>query len=657
MRLFLTGGAGFIGSAVCRHLVSDLGHEVVVIDKLTYAANLASLAPISASPLYRLEQVDICDAPRIAQLFETYQPDGVIHLAAESHVDRSITGSRVFVDTNVIGTFTLLEAARAYLAGADKALADRFRFVHVSTDEVYGSLGADGLFVEDTAYDPELALFGHQGRVRSPGQGLAPDLRPAGDRLQLFQQLRALPLPGKADPADHPGGAGWRAPARLRRRLQHPRLAVRRGPRPRAGPDFPTWPARRDLQHRRPQRAAEHRCGQRDVRADGPATTPPAGPHRRLITYRRRPPGPRPALRHRRQQAGDRAGLARAGDLRDRHREDRRLVSGPARLVGAAAQQGLLRRAPRPDAGLRREDFRDRCERPGRAVAPRGGGGRRRAGARLGRPAHLDLTRPDTVARAIAAFEPDLVINPAAYTAVDRAESEPELAFAVNRDGAGAVAAAPRRGRARRSSICRRTMCSTGPRTALTSRPTPPAPPASMASPSWRASSRSRPANPRHVILRTAWVYAPFGANFVRTMLRLAGERELLTVVDDQVGCPTYAPDIAAAILAIAHHLGDGWRDANAGVTNCAGPDAMTWCGFARAIMSGASVRGARGVPVEAIITAQFPTPARRPANSRLDCGRLADLFDVRLPASEDALGRCLDRLLGAARSSEGTTQ
>jgi dTDP-glucose 4,6-dehydratase len=154
MRLFVTGGAGFIGSAVCRHLVGDLGHEVVVIDKLTYAANLASLAPISTSPLYRLEQVDICNAAAIAQLFEAHRPDGVIHLAAESHVDRSITGSRVFVDTNVIGTFTLLEASRAYLATADKAVADRFRFVHVSTDEVYGSLGADGLFAEDTAYDP-----------------------------------------------------------------------------------------------------------------------------------------------------------------------------------------------------------------------------------------------------------------------------------------------------------------------------------------------------------------------------------------------------------------------------------------------------------------------------------------------------------------------
>ncbi len=154
MKLFVTGGAGFIGSAVCRHLVSDLGHEVVVIDKLTYAANLASLASISTSNLYSLEQVDICDAARIGQLFETHRPDGVIHLAAESHVDRSITGSRVFVDTNVIGTFTLLEASRAYLASVGKTVAERFRFVHVSTDEVYGSLSAEGLFHEDTPYDP-----------------------------------------------------------------------------------------------------------------------------------------------------------------------------------------------------------------------------------------------------------------------------------------------------------------------------------------------------------------------------------------------------------------------------------------------------------------------------------------------------------------------
>jgi len=154
MRVFVTGGAGFIGSAVTRHLIADLGHEVVVVDKLTYAANLASLAPVSDSPLYTLERVDICDAEAMTRLFEAYRPDGVLHLAAESHVDRSISGSRVFLDTNVTGTFTLLETARAYLAGPGRKIADDFRLVHVSTDEVFGSLGDDGFFTETTPYDP-----------------------------------------------------------------------------------------------------------------------------------------------------------------------------------------------------------------------------------------------------------------------------------------------------------------------------------------------------------------------------------------------------------------------------------------------------------------------------------------------------------------------
>jgi dTDP-glucose 4,6-dehydratase len=154
MRIFVTGGAGFIGSAVCRHLVADLGHEIVVIDKLTYAANLDSLAPIAGSNRYRFERLDICDRTAIDNLFEQHRPDALIHLAAESHVDRSISGSRVFLDTNVVGTFTLLEAVRVYLAGSGKSVADTFRMLHVSTDEVFGSLSHDGFFTEETGYDP-----------------------------------------------------------------------------------------------------------------------------------------------------------------------------------------------------------------------------------------------------------------------------------------------------------------------------------------------------------------------------------------------------------------------------------------------------------------------------------------------------------------------
>jgi dTDP-glucose 4,6-dehydratase len=153
MRIIVTGGAGFIGSAVCRHFVLNLGHEVVVIDKLTYAGNLASLKPVASSPQYFFERVDICDGDGIRAVFSKYRPAAVVHLAAESHVDRSISGSDVFVRTNVLGTYTLLEAVRGYL-DADKHVREGFRFIHVSTDEVYGSLGKTGHFSETTPYDP-----------------------------------------------------------------------------------------------------------------------------------------------------------------------------------------------------------------------------------------------------------------------------------------------------------------------------------------------------------------------------------------------------------------------------------------------------------------------------------------------------------------------
>jgi dTDP-glucose 4,6-dehydratase len=154
MRVVVTGGAGFIGSAVCRHFILNLGYDVVVLDKMTYAGNLVSLRPVASDPRFSFEKYDICDSDAVNAIFAKYQPDAVVHLAAESHVDRSILGSDVFVRTNVFGTFTLLEAARRYLDGPGKPKAPDFRFIHVSTDEVYGSLGSDGLFSETSRYDP-----------------------------------------------------------------------------------------------------------------------------------------------------------------------------------------------------------------------------------------------------------------------------------------------------------------------------------------------------------------------------------------------------------------------------------------------------------------------------------------------------------------------
>lgn len=155
MRVLVTGGAGFIGSAVIRHLINETDTRVINVDALTYAGNLDSLAGVSDSDRYHFEQVDICDREALASVFNQYQPDAVMHLAAESHVDRSIEGPAAFIETNIVGTYTLLEVARAYWQGLSEEVRAKFRFHHISTDEVYGDLdGPEALFTEQTPYAP-----------------------------------------------------------------------------------------------------------------------------------------------------------------------------------------------------------------------------------------------------------------------------------------------------------------------------------------------------------------------------------------------------------------------------------------------------------------------------------------------------------------------
>lgn len=154
MKILVTGGAGFIGSAVIRHLIDQTEHDVVNVDCLTYAGHLSTLEQIDASPRYHFERTDICDRHGLRRVFDAYAPEAVMHLAAESHVDRSIDGPATFVQTNVVGTCTLLETARSHFEKLRGRQRDAFRFLHVSTDEVYGSLGDTGLFTEQTPYDP-----------------------------------------------------------------------------------------------------------------------------------------------------------------------------------------------------------------------------------------------------------------------------------------------------------------------------------------------------------------------------------------------------------------------------------------------------------------------------------------------------------------------
>ena len=154
-KILITGGAGFIGSSVIRHIIDTTNHGIINVDKLSYAGNLESLTSIEKDPRYTFEQVDICDANEIKRVFHQYQPDAVMHLAAESHVDRSIDGPGNFIQSNIVGTYILLEEARYYWSNLDFKKQDDFRFHHVSTDEVYGDLeGTDDLFTEETPYSP-----------------------------------------------------------------------------------------------------------------------------------------------------------------------------------------------------------------------------------------------------------------------------------------------------------------------------------------------------------------------------------------------------------------------------------------------------------------------------------------------------------------------
>ena len=263
----------------------------------------------------------------------------------------------------------------------------------------------------------------------------------------------------------------------------------------------------------------------------------------------------------------------------------------------------------------------------------------------IGRPA-LDLCARPSILRTLADNSPDLIVNTAAYTAADKAESERDAAFALNRDGAGLLAEAAA---ARNIPIIH---VSTdyvydGAKTAPYVETDATAPLNVYGASKLAGEQVVAAANPRHVILRTAWVHSPFGQNFVKTMLRLAETRPKLNVVADQLGNPTYAPHLAEAILDIALQLrGLAAGDPKFGLYHATGSGETSWHGLASAVFERSRRLGGPAAEVAPIPATDYPTPAKRPGNSRLDCSRLKNQFGVALPAWQDGVGACVTRLL-----------
>ena len=262
----------------------------------------------------------------------------------------------------------------------------------------------------------------------------------------------------------------------------------------------------------------------------------------------------------------------------------------------------------------------------------------------LGRP-QFDLTASEMVESTLRAAGADIVVNSAAYTAVDQAEREPEQAKAVNETGAAAVAAAAHALAVPLIHLSTDDVFDGSKATPYQEEDSV-APTSVYGASKWAGERAVAAATPNHVILRTAWIYAPYGKNFVRTMIALGQTRDEVRVVADQCGCPTYAPDIATAIVTIARNLLSNPDNPELrGLFNLAGNGETSWADFALAIFAILRAKGMRAPVVMPITTADYPTAARRPANSRLDCGKLARLHGIRLPAWQDSLRTCLERL------------
>ena len=269
---------------------------------------------------------------------------------------------------------------------------------------------------------------------------------------------------------------------------------------------------------------------------------------------------------------------------------------------------------------------------------------------RLGLP-EIDLSDPASLAGPIMAARPDVIISSAAYTAVDKAESEPELAQKINGDGPGELACIAAKLNVPILHLSTDYVFA-GDKDGIYNEDDAPAPTSVYGATKLSGEQQIAAATPNHVIFRTAWVYSPFGNNFVKTMLRLGETRDALNVVADQYGCPTYAPEIARALLSAARRVVGDPDPALRGVFHLTGQGETHWAGFAEAIFKGAEARGRKLIRVNPIPGSQYPTPAKRPANSRLSGEKLLRIYSLKLDPWRVSLDDCLTRLIDSTTAT-----
>jgi len=648
--ILVTGGAGFIGSAFIRQCLRQTQARVINVDKLTYAASRQALAEVEGDPRYSFEQIDICHSAELRRVFAEHRPDAVVHLAAESHVDRSIDGPAAFIETNVVGSYTLLEAALDYWRGLEPAQRERFRLLHVSTDEVFGALGDAGRFTEASPYRPSSpysaskAAADHLARAWHLTYGLPVIVSNCTNNYgpyQLPEKLiplmiisgllgQTLPVYGQGENVrdwihvdDHvealwailtrgsPGESyGVGAGCELRNLELVERicdLLDELAPRPDEAPRR----ALIELVADRPGHDHRYAIDASRLREElgwAPTRAFDAGLRATAAWYLERRDWWQPLFE--RTVAGGRLGLgaaSRSTGSRRKTGDAGLLVLGAGGQIGTALVAATAR-AELPCTGLTR--------------------------------AELDITRPADVRAAVAERRWALVVNAAAYTGVDRAEAEPEAAHAVNADGARWVAEACAAAGVPLLHLSSDYVFDGATRAAY--REDDPIDPLGVYGASKAAGERAvREALVQHVILRTSWVFSPMGHNFVRTMLAADGDE--LEVVDDQFGCPTAADDVAAAVLTVFPQLATGRH----GTYHYCGAGVTSWYDLAHEIFAQrARQTGASRPTLRPVTSDQRPRPARRPARSALDCSRAVLHFGLQQRPWREALADVLETIL-----------